>query len=121
MANENRVSGVAFVKNDGKQLQIGGTITVSPTSVEREGKVGLSGVVGYSEKPRVPFIEIEVITDKDFKAKDFENITNATITAELANGRVYVLRNAWSAPAQEIDGAEGTTTVRFEGLKCIET
>ena len=52
--------------------------------------------------------------------KALEAVTNATVTAELANGKVYVLRNAWFAGAVELNAAEGTFTARFEGVEGIE-
>lgn len=120
MANPNKIAGTCYVKVNAKVMTLGGTVTVSPSSVEREGKAGLSGVVGYVEKPRVPYIEVEAMTDPATKASDYDDITDATVTAELANGRVYILRNAWSTAASEINAAEGTFTKRFEGLSCDE-
>jgi hypothetical protein len=117
---EKKIGGVAYLKADGLQYELGGSITVSPSQVEREGKVGLSGVAGYTEKPRIPFIEADVHTTSDLSAEDLEDITAATVTAELANGKVYVLQGAWCTSALEIDGAEGQLTVRFEGVSCEE-
>ena len=118
--NPNRIAGVCYVKVDDKQIAIAGTAIVSPSSVERESKAGLSGVVGYIERPRVPFIEVEGHTTGDFKASDLDNVTNATVTAELANGRTYILRNAWSVAPVEINAAEGSYAKRFEGMSCDE-
>ena len=115
-----RIAGVAFLKVDGQQFILEGTLTVSPGSVSREGLVGLSGVAGYKEMPRIPFIEGSFFTTPDLSIKSVENITNATVTAELANGKTYVLRNAWSQEALEINAADGTFTQRFEGMECIE-
>ena len=56
----------------------------------------------------------------DFKASDLDNVVNATVTAELANGRTYILRNAWSVAPVEINAAEGTFNKRFEGMSCDE-
>ena len=116
----NRVAGVCYVKADGQQYTLGGSCTVSPSSVEREGVVGLSGPAGYKETPRIPFVEIEVVTTPDLSIEAVDKITDATVTAELANGKTYVLRGAWSKAAVEINAADGTTTIRFEGLSCEE-
>lgn len=120
MANTNRCAGVCYVHKDGKQITVGGTVTVSPSSTERESKVGLSGVVGYIERPRVPYIEIEGIADPSTKASDLDDVTDSTITAELANGHTYILRNAWSVAPVEIKGEDGTFTKRYEGMSCDE-
>lgn len=115
---EKKIGGTAYLKADGIQYELGGSITVSPTVVEREGKAGLSGVAGYTEKPRVPFIEADLHTTADLSTEQLEAITDATVTAELANGKVYVLQGAWCVSAFDIDGAEGSVSVRFEGVSC---
>jgi len=47
-------------------------------------------------------------------------IVNSTVTAELANGKTYVLREAWCRSAFELNTREGQTRVRFEGVSCDE-
>lgn len=115
-----RIAGTAYVKADGAQFSLAGTLTVSIDKAEREGLAGLSGVAGYKETPRVPFIEGEFYLTENLSLPTIEGIVNATITAELANGKTYVLRNAWSAGAREANAAEGTVTIRFEGKEGIE-
>lgn len=116
-----RIAGTAYVKVDGNQYTLSGSLTVSPDSLEREGLAGLSGVAGYKEMPRVPFIEGEFFTTAGLSLTAIQAITNATVTAELANGKTYVLRNAWTAGAREVNAAEGTVTIRFEGMEGIES
>ncbi|WP_299377298.1 phage tail tube protein [uncultured Kiloniella sp.] len=111
-----RIAGTAFVKVDSKQYTLAGSITVSTDEAEREGLSGLSGVAGFKETPRVPFIEGEFFATDDLSLKAIEAITDSTVTAELANGKTYVLRNAWTAGARELDGAEGTLSIKFEGI-----
>ena len=115
-----RIAGTAYVKVDGKQYTLAGSLTVSPSSILREGLAGLSGVAGFKETPRVPFIEGEFYTTEGVSLPELERVTNATVTAELANGKVYVLRNAWHSGAVELNAAEGTFTARFEGTEGIE-
>ena len=117
----NRIAGICYVRAGAAgQIALGGSVTVSPSSIEREGKAGLSGVVGHVERPRVPYIEVEGQTIPGFSAAALEAVEDETVTAELANGSVYILRNAWLAGALEIDAAEGTYTARFEGKSCDE-
>lgn len=112
-----RIAGTAFLKADGAQYLLAGSLTVSIDNLERDGKAGLSGVAGYGEAPRVPFIEGEVFLTADLSTATLLAMTNVTVTAELANGRTYVLSNAWTAKARELNAADGTTTVRFEGMR----
>lgn len=116
----NRIAGVAFWKADGQQLAVRGNLTVMPSSRERAGIAGQDGVHGYSENPVVPYIEGEVSLLEGTSVEDIDAITSATITAELANGSVYVLREAWRAERSEINSKDGQFKVRFEGMSCDE-
>lgn len=73
-----------------------------------------------SELPRVPYIEGDVSTIPSLSMVAVEQITNSTITAELANGRTYVLREAWTKSALELNTREGHVRIRFEGTACDE-
>lgn len=115
-----RIAGTCYIKVDGAQYTLAGSLTVSIDSVTREGLAGLSGVAGYKESPRVPYIEGEFYATEDVSIPALQAITDATVTAELANGKTYVLRNAWRAGALELNAAEGTFTLRFEGMAGIE-
>jgi hypothetical protein len=115
-----RFAGIATVKADGKSFPLHGNFTVSPSPTERTGVAGQDNVHGYMEMPRVPFIEGEISMIPDMTLHMLDNITDATVIAELANGKVYVLRNAWTKSAQEINTHDGTTRVRWEGLTCDE-
>ena len=117
MAGSQMIAGTAFIKVDGKQYTLEGSLTVSINAVTREGKAGLSGVAGYSETSHIPFIEGAFYTTDEFKAEELSKVTDATITVNLANGRNYLLSNAWQSGDVEIDVAAGTSTIRFEGLQ----
>ena len=52
--------------------------------------------------------------------EDVANIVNSTVTAELANGKVYFLYQAWCRSAFELNTREGQARVRFEGVSCVE-
>jgi hypothetical protein len=120
VASSTAVAGKASIKWDGNLLSVAGSFTVSPLAQMREGLVGLGGVAGYKETPRIPFMECEVFTLPDFSLLTVGAIRQATIVAELANGRVYTLVDAWLAGEPDISAGDGTTTLRFEGKECIE-
>lgn len=119
MAN-NRIAGVAYVKFDGRQLPIKGGWKVGYNKVKREGVSGQDSVHGYKEMPQVPYLEGDVSTTRDVSLDVLLSITDATVTAELANGKTYVLRNAWTADSYEIESEEGKLKVRFEGMDIDE-
>ncbi len=115
-----RIAGTAYLLVDGKQYPLGGKLTVSPDASERSGMAGLAGVTGYKETPRVPFIEGEFHVPAELSLKAVAALTNVTVTAELANGKRYTARNAWSAGARELDAGEGTMQIRFEAPEIDE-
>lgn len=115
-----RIAGIAWLKVDGDQYPLRGDFTVSPSPYERTGIGGQDYVHGYSELPRVPFISGNVSLVPELSIEDIEAITDATVTAELANGHVYVLREAWTRAAFELNAHDGQVNVRFEGTSCDE-
>jgi hypothetical protein len=115
-----RIAGTAFLKVDGAIYPLRGNFTVSPSSLERAGLAGQDYVHGFSEMPRVPFIEGDVSLVPELSMTVVETVTNSTVTAELANGKVYVLREAWCRSAFELNTREGQTRIRFEGVSCDE-
>lgn len=119
MANK-IIGGVAYLKVDGTQYSLRGNLKVSPSSRERTGVAGQDGVHGYTEVPRIPFIEGDISDSGGLSVLDLEKLTDVTVTAELASGKTYVLRNAWVSGAREVNAAEGSMTLRFEGLSCEE-
>ncbi|SER57071.1 Phage tail tube protein [Faunimonas pinastri] len=115
-----RIAGIAYLFVDGTQYPLRGNFTVSPDAIERAGIAGQDSVHGYSETPRVPYISGDISLTEDISIETIRAVTNATVTAELANGKTYVLREAWCAAAMELNTRDGQTTVRFEGVSCDE-
>lgn len=110
------IAGTAYLKVDGEMYPLKGNLTVSISPVERNGIAGQDYVHGYQELPRVPFIEGDVSTLPEVSTEFLESVIDATITAELVNGRVYVLRNAWTKGPIEINTPDGQFRIRFEGV-----
>jgi hypothetical protein len=115
-----RIAGIAFWMVDGVQLAVRGNLEVMASRQERTGIAGQDSVHGYSELPVVPYISGDVSTVVGTSVEDIDAVTDATITAELANGTVYVLRNAWRAERSTINTRDGQFNVKFEGLTCDE-
>lgn len=115
-----RVAGIAWLTVDGSQYPLRGNFTVSPSPVERAMIAGQDYVHGYSENPRVPYIAGDVTLVPELSIETVQNITNSTVTAQLANGKNYVLRQAVCTAALELNTKEGQVSVRFEGISCDE-
>ena len=116
----NRIGGTISFSIDGTPWAVRGNMTVTPSSVKREGIAGQTQVDGYTEMPVVPGIKGDFSTVPGLSLSDLQNITDATIQADLANGTSYVLTDAWSVPPFEIDTAGGKFSAEFQGVTCEE-
>jgi hypothetical protein len=115
-----RIAGVCYVKVDGAQLAARGNWMVSPLTVQRAGIAGQDGIHGYSEEPKIPYIEGDVSTMVEGRVEELTAVTDSTVTIELANGTTYTLRNAWFSGDLTINAKDGSYKVKFEGIDCIE-
>lgn len=115
MAN-NCVAGTVYVKVDGRQLSVRGSCTISPNTRTRTAVVGLDGPHGFQCVFRMPYISVEVTNRTQFPMTDIQNVEDATVTAELENGEVWVLRNAAQTADLEMEASEGSYTARFDGF-----
>lgn len=114
MAN-NCVAGTVYVKVNGRQLSVRGTLTISPNNKTREPVAGLDGPHGYTSVFRHPYIECEITNRREFSLLELASLDDVTVTAECENGEVWVLRNAFQSGDLELNAADGTCTVHFDG------
>lgn len=113
-------AGLNAFKINGEIFDVRGDITYSLGKRQREAVVGADRVHGYREFPTVPFFELEFSDAGNLNEDVLSDIEDATITAELVNGKVIALRNAWSVNPDGFSGGteQGNLSVRFEGLSC---
>lgn len=120
MAGKNRIGGVISLKINGEMYFAKGDFTYNIGKPKKEGVVGSDRVHGYKETPQIPFIEGEITDRAEMSLEDLLNTDDATITLELANGKVIVLREAWYANEGTGNTGEGNIPVRFEGKSAEE-
>jgi hypothetical protein len=112
-----RIGGVVYLRKNGKLLTLGdGEITCNPGHLKREAVMSSSGVAGFKESPQVSFIEGELIYGRDLDLKELWDTQDETVTAELANGKTFVLMNAYWAGDGDIK-SDGKVSFRFEGMR----
>lgn len=116
----NRIGGIIFVKADGELFRAKGSWTYNKGAGMREGIAGSDSVHGYKELPQVPFIEGVITDHNDVDLDALLNIKDATITLELANDKIFVLRQAWFAGEGSVTTEEGEIEARFEGMDAEE-
>jgi hypothetical protein len=120
MANPNRRSGTLYFKVDGAPYSAKGSFTYNLGASKREAIVGADAVHGYKEMPQTPFVEGEITDSADLDVKTLLNLDGVTVTLELANGKVILLRDAWYAGDGNIGTEEANIQIRFEGISAEE-
>lgn len=115
-----RLAGIASIAIGGQTYQLAGELTYSPSTIERETLIGQDAVHGYGEKPVPGKISGTLRDSNNLKVADFNAMTSANITLQLANGKTVVGTNMWCTGAQEVKTQDGTFEVKFEGISVRE-
>ncbi len=115
----NQVTGRVYVSVNGKRLASKEGAKLNFGGVEREAVLGDTGVLGFVEKTAVPFIECTIAHKADTSLKELADIKDTSVTFETDTGKVYMLRNAWTAKTLEMD--KGEIALRFEGITAEES
>ncbi|HDR2353273.1 TPA: phage tail tube protein [Enterobacter roggenkampii] len=110
-----RIAGTTYFKLDSEQLSLTGGIEVPFNTATRDDVVGLDGSVDYKETFRAPYIKGTFKVPKGFPIDKITTSETMTATAELANGLVYVLREAWLSGEANFNAEEGTADLEFHG------
>lgn len=116
MANR-RIGGIIFFKVNGELLQAKGNFTYNIGVPKKEMVVGSDQVHGFKEMPVVPFIEGAITDYQEMNLEAIQKIRDATVTLELANGKVIVLEEAVYAADGDASTEEGEVQCRFEGMR----
>jgi hypothetical protein len=112
------VGGKLKLRVNGEMQYVKGSFTFNIGGEVKNGIVGHDTVHGFTRLPQLPFIEGPITFHSDCDLEALKAIENETITAELANGRTLVFRNAWAAGDWQGTTAEGEVNARFEAKSC---
>lgn len=115
-----RVAGIIQVQINGEIYSAKGSWTVNIGAPKREAVVGSDAVHGYKEMPQVPYVEGEITDRGTLSMSRLFAVTDATVTVSMANGKVYVLHDAWWAGDGNLTTEESAIAVRFEGMAADE-
>ncbi len=116
----NARGGTLFLKIDGQLYDAKGSFTYNLGGDKKEGIAGADGVHGFKATPQIPYIEGAVTDSSSLNLAALVNIEEATVTLELINGKVIILREAWYAGEGQASHEEGEIGVRFEGMSADE-
>ena len=111
-------TGRAFVTVAGKRLATKEGAKLNTGSPERTGEIGDIGVLGYTEKDTIPFVECTIKHSADTSLSELSAMVDVVISFDTDTGRSFVLRNGWCAKSLEMD--KGDVAVRFEAMSCEE-
>lgn len=114
MANQRRAGKITLNVN-GVLQDAKGSFTYNLGRSKRDAIVGADTVHGFAEKPQVGFIEGAITDRGNLDLAALVDTTDATVTLELANGKVIALKDAWFAGEGDATTEEAEIEVRFEG------
>jgi hypothetical protein len=114
MANQRR-GGIIQLKVNGEVTDAKGNFTYNPGKPKREAVMGADRMHGFKETPQVAFIEGAITDRGTLDLAALATGSGLTITLELANGKTFVLRDAWFAGEGSATTEEGEISVRWEG------
>lgn len=109
----NAIAGLLAFKIDGQTYSAVGNFTFNQGLRLRTALVGATGVDGYSEAPQAAFIQGEIRDASDVDLEALVGATDVTATLELANGKTFVLANAWYEGEATGNTQESNFPVRF--------
>lgn len=111
-----RKGGVIAVALNGEVQDAKGAFTYNLGRPKRTAVIGSDGRVhGYKEEGQPGYIEGELTDRGSLDLEALVKFADGTVTLELANGKVIVLRDAFYAADGEGNTEEGALKVRFEG------
>jgi hypothetical protein len=115
-----RIAGILQLQINGEVFLAKGNFTTNLGAPMREPIIGADRVHGYKETPQVPFIEGEITDNGSLDRSRLLNTTDATVTLDQANGKLFILRSAWYAGEGSMNTDEANMPCRFEGMGAEE-
>jgi Phage tail tube protein len=115
MAKPNLIGGAAYLKIDGVQHMSRGNWTYNFGKPTRTTVFDGANTVGYVEEPQEPMVEGDMTIPSTLDVGKLVESDDITLTLELDNGNVVVLRNAWFAGEGTVNVQEGSMPAKFVG------
>ncbi len=110
-----RRGGIIQIAANGVVYDAKGDFTVNYGRPLREAIIGADKPHGYMETPQVPSIEGAITDRGDLSLDDLFTMEDATITLQLANGKMVALNKAYYAGEGTVTTQEGEVAVKWNG------
>ena len=107
-----KIAGTCYIKVDGDQLTITGGVEAPLSDVKRETIVRGH----FKEEDLVPYVSVDALKTTDFPRAKLVAGANMTVTAEFADGSVYVLSGAYLVDEAKVAGDDAKVALKFEGI-----
>lgn len=118
MANV-QTAGIVALSVDGLFIDVASDLTYQVNTFSREGLVGQSGPQGYRTTPVYAELSCQVRDTGNVNPTLFALMTNVTVVAQLANGRVVTAVDAFVEDVQKINTVESTFEVKFKSSNLV--
>ncbi len=115
-----RRAGIASAEIDGEAVDVAGDLTYNPSTVKRETLSGQSGIQGFSEMPMASKMSFKARDSGSLTVAAYNAKTNSTLVFVLANGKTVRGEGLWCTNTGDVNSAEGTFDVEFEGVYAEE-
>jgi hypothetical protein len=112
--------GTLFFLINGTQYALAGDFTINPGGPKRESMMGPDGTRATKETFEPATCEGDLRDNDGLDVQFLKSLQGVTITAQLANGKSWVLVNADQTGDCAVGTAEGTIAVKFEADRAFE-
>ena len=111
------IGGKFTIACDGMAYYASGVFKYGGGFDKQEAVMHSNGLAGRKSTPTVAYISGELLDNKSLVLSDIANMTDSTITLDLANGKQIVLRGAYSTNDNGLEAdTDGKITIKFEGM-----
>lgn len=114
------IGGVINLKVNGVLKRAKGTFTYNLGANKREGVLGTDGIHGFKETPQIPSISGAITDSPDIDLREFVTFKDATITLELANGKVVIFEEAFYTGDGNVTTDEGEIEFAAQAMRAEE-
>src|SRR5690348_8975065 len=90
------LAGIVYLSIDGTPYMVVGNARYSPSTVTREGQVGMDGPHGFKETPVFGSISASLRDSGGLSVAQLNEMTNVTVVMQLANGKTIMASNAFT-------------------------
>ncbi len=112
--------GIAFLKINGLQYQLSGELEIQPNTTQNEWEANQDGTVVFTQKAVVPYLSMNIRDSGSLSVQALNGVQDATVQAQLINGKQYVLQRAGAWGEFKEDTVKGEITGKFGGAGCYE-